>query len=86
MIRDAAWCVLFVLLALMVVLSGCAAPVAKPDRPERAHFMFRCMDGELWGAVVPEGWEEGYATKVGRCIGNLQIIGTGGPQTPAKWS
>lgn len=68
------------LLPFCALLASCvSSPTKAPtlDHPPSAHFYFQCDEdtGDLWAAAVPEGWEEGYAVKVGRCLGNLKIIG-----------
>lgn len=54
-------------LLLALALSGCAT------LPETVQFHFACSDGSLF--LGAKFGEEMYVADVGRCLGNLKIIG-----------
>lgn len=78
------------ILAVCLFLVGCVTtpPPKHGDKPESAHFYSKCDEdtGDLYVAIVPDGWEEGYVMKVGHCLGGLKIIGGLGPQQQTKVS
>lgn len=57
-------------LLVLTLLAGCTS------LPERGHFSFECVDGLLVAAAVFEGYEDQpKAAPVGRCVGELMIVG-----------
>ncbi len=56
---------------LALLLAGCATTEAPPD----LYFTYLCDDGVLLVIAKLGDWPGGYVQPVGRCIGDLRIIG-----------